>query len=356
MSFIYDSVASRVVFGTGTFAQLSQELERLGRKRPMLVSTPGRAPLAIRASAILGDRVAAVFDGAIVHVPEQTAIAARNAAAVSLADCLISLGGSSSIGVAKAVALTTDLPIIAVPTTYGGSEMTPIWGMTSNARKQTGRDAKVQPRVVIYDPGLTVDLPPGVSASSGLNAMAHCVEALYAVDANPMSSLAAEQGIKLLSKALPEIAADPKSIEARSSALKGAWLAGTALGTVQMALHHKLCHALGGAFDLPHAETHAVLLPYTAAFNRPAARDAMGIAAYALGGGDAPAALLHLARRIGAPLSLEQIGMKGSDLDLASQLAVEREYPNPRLITKDAIRELLTAAFRGDASYITANS
>lgn len=351
-SFIAESGASRVVFGNGTFARLPEELERLGCERALLVSTPGRASLANRAREMLGARAVARFDDAVVHVPDHVAGTARNVALAAQADCLIAFGGGSSIGVAKAVALTIGLPIIAIPTTYGGSEMTPIWGRTSHGQKQTGRDAKVQPRVVIYDPELTLSLPANVSAASGMNAIAHCVEALYAVDATPASTEAARRGIELLAKSLPEVVADPIALPARVSALEGAWLAGSALGSVQMALHHKLCHTLGGAFDLPHAETHSVLLPYTAAFNRQAASMAMQLAAKALGAPDAPMALLDLEWRLGTPLSLEMVGMKESDLDHAADLAVERQYPNPRPITKADIRRLLDAAFRGDAGYI----
>lgn len=341
-----------MVFGSGTFSSLPDELERLGGERAVLVSTRGRDSLTKLAIQMLGDNVVARFNDAVVHVPEQVAIAARSVAIAARADCVIALGGGSSIGAAKAIALTTGLPIIAVPTTYGGSEMTPIWGLTSHGQKQTGRDPKVQPRVVIYDPELTLGLPADVSAASGMNAIAHCVEALYAVDATAASTEAACRGIELLAKALPKVVADPRALAARDAALEGAWLAGFALGTVQMALHHKLCHTLGGAFELPHAETHAVLLPYTSAFNRDAAENAMQLAAKALEARDTPMALLDLEIRIGTPLSLEEIGMKESDLDRAAVLAVERQYPNPRPITKSGIRQLLEAAFRGDATYV----
>ncbi|HUQ48882.1 MAG TPA: maleylacetate reductase [Gemmatimonadaceae bacterium] len=354
--FVSDSGASRVVFGSGTFAQLADEAERLDITRAMLVSTPGRAGLARSAEEILRDRVAARFDGAVIHVPSHVAGAARNIALAVNADCLIALGGGSAIGVAKAVALATGIPIIAVPTTYSGSEMTPIWGRTSDGLKQTGRDAKVQPRVVIYDPELTLGLPATVSAASGMNAIAHCIEALYAVDATAASTEAAIRGIELLSKSLPQIVADPGTLTAREAALEGAWLAGFALGCVQMALHHKLCHALGGALDLPHAETHAVLLPYTASFNRQAAAHAMHLAGAALEAADAPTALLGLETRIGTPLSLEKIGMKESEIDRVAGLAVEHEYPNPRPVTKSEIHELLGAAFRGDATYVTSGA
>jgi maleylacetate reductase len=351
-TFVFEAGASRVVFGNGTFAQIPDELERLGCERVVLVSTPGRGSLANRVREMIGSRFVARFDDAVVHVPDHVAAAARSVASAARADCLIALGGGSSIGVAKAIALTTGLPIIAVPTTYGGSEMTPIWGLTAHGQKQTGRDARVQPRVVIYDPELTLSLPASVSAASGMNAIAHCIEALYAVDATAPSTEAATRGIVLLSSSLPTVVAEPENLSARAKALEGAWHAGFALGCVQMALHHKLCHTLGGAFDLPHAETHAVLLPYTAAFNRRAAVDAMRLAASALDAADTPSALLDLERRIGTPLSLDKIGMKESDIDRGADLAVERQYPNPRPITRSEIRDLLVAALRGDSNYI----
>lgn len=352
-SFVSESGGSRVVFGNGVFARLLDEVERLGCERAVLVSTPGRGALTNRAKAILGSRFVARFDDAVIHVPDHVAGTARNVALAVHADCLIAFGGGSSIGVAKAVALTTGIPIIAVPTTYSGSEMTPIWGRTSHGEKQTGRDPRVLPRVVIYDPELTLGLSASVSAASGMNAIAHCIEALYAIDATDASTEAAIRGIELLSQSLPQIVADPGAPHAREAALEGAWLAGSALGAVQMALHHKLCHTLGGALDLPHAEIHAVLLPYTAAFNRPAALSAMRQAAQALNANDAPMALLDLERRIGTPLSLESIGMKETDLDRSSDLAVEREYPNPQPVTKSEIRQLLEAAFRGDSTYVS---
>ena len=356
ISFTFDAQASRVVFGEGCFSQLPQEIEHLGASRVMLVATAGRSSLAERAREAIGDKVVEAFERAVPHVPEDIARSARDVAIGSNADLLIALGGGSAIGVAKAVALTASLPIIAVPTTYGGSEMTPIWGLTKNGIKETGRNARVQPRGVIYDPDLTLSLPARTTASSGLNAMAHCVEALYAVDANPLTTAAALEGLKLLSSALPRITAAIGDREQRSLALCGAWLGGYALGTVQMALHHKLCHTLGGAFNLPHADTHAVLLPYTAAYNRDAAAGAMRRAAETMGVEDAPLKILAIARMIDAPLSLQEIGMSSTDLDRAASLAMERQYPNPALVTRDGVRALLDAAMIGDGEYVRASA
>jgi maleylacetate reductase len=302
---------------------------------------------------LLGATTVEVFDRAVVHVPQATAIAARESATASNADVLIALGGSSAIGVAKAIALESHLPIVAVPTTYGGSEMTSIWGMTQEGMKETGRNPLVQPRVVIYDPDLTLSLPPRTTACSGLNAIAHCIEALYATDANPLTSSVALEGLRLLSSALPILAASPGDRENRSCALRGAWLAGYSLGTVQMALHHKLCHVVGGMLDLPHAETHAVLLPYTAAYNRDAAADAMKTAAEVLDVEDVPTELLSIARTVGAPLSLRELGVREPDLPRAVEAALERPYPNPAPLTFDRITQLLDAAFLGNADYVT---
>jgi len=347
MQFVFEPAHSRVVFGAGCITQLAAEADLLGAKRVLLVGTPGRAKLLHRVADILENRVAGVFDRAVVHVPGKVADAARDAALEHHADSILAVGGGSAIGVAKAIAVTTDLPIIALPTTYSGSEMTPLWGLTTEGAKRTGRDPRVQPRSVLYDPELTLDLPAPISAASGMNAIAHCVEALYAPDANPVTTWMAEEGIRTLAISLPAIVASPHDIAARTQALYGAWLAGSALGAVQMGLHHKLCHTLGGAFNLPHAETHAVLLPYTAAYNMSAAAAEMDSVARALGVAPAPAALYDLGHRIGAPASLAEIGMRSSDLERAADLAVERPYPNPRPVTRDGVLALLKQAFDG---------
>jgi len=347
--FTLDGTQPRVVFGAGTFASLAAEIDRLGARRILIVGTPGRSELLHRAAGLLGDRVAGTFNEAVVHVPEAVAAHAIIAATTAAADCILSIGGGSPIGVSKSIAMATLLPIVAVPTTYSGSEMTPVWGITRDGVKHTGRESRVQPRVVIYDPELTLALPVSVSAVSGINAIAHCVEALYAPDAIPLTSWMAEEGIRALGESLPAIAETPADIAARTRAMYGAWLAGSALAAVQMGLHHKLAHVLGGSFDLPHAETHAVLLPYTAEYNESAARDAMSIVARALGGASAPAALYNLGRRIGTPGSLGDIGMKEADLDRAADLAVEKPYANPAPVTRDGVLSVLRRAFAGQA-------
>lgn len=346
-SFVYNGMPGRVVFGIGALDRLAEEVATIGAAKALVISTPEQRATAEDVAARLGDRSAGIYDQAVMHVPIETAAAAREKARDLGADCCVAVGGGSTIGLGKAIALAFDLPIVAVPTTYAGSEMTPIWGLTEAGVKRTGRDIKVLPRTVIYDPSLTVSLPPAISAASGMNAMAHCMEALYAEDANPVISLMAEEGIRALGQALPAVVKAPDDLEARGDALYGSWLAGASLGSVGMALHHKLCHALGGSFNLPHAQTHTIVLPHAAAFNRNAAPDAMARIAAALGVDDAPAGLFDLAVAIGAPTALSDIGMQESDLDRAADLATQNPYYNPRPVTRDAIRALLDDAYHG---------
>jgi alcohol dehydrogenase class IV len=345
--FIYTGMPSRVVFGPGSLDRLADEVAKIGAAKALVLSTPEQRKTAEDVVARLGDCSAGVYDQAVMHVPVETAAAAREQARDLGADCCVAVGGGSTIGLGKAIALAFDLPIVAVPTTYAGSEMTPIWGLTEAGVKRTGRDIKVLPRTVIYDPSLTVSLPPAISAASGMNAMAHCVEALYAEDANPVISLMAAEGIRALAAALPVVVSAPDDMDARGDALYGAWLAGASLGSVGMALHHKLCHTLGGSFNLPHAQTHTVVLPHAAAYNRDAAPDAMARIANALGSDDAPAGLFDLAASIGAPTALKDIGLKETDLDRAADIATQNPYFNPRPVTRDAIRALLDDAYDG---------
>jgi len=347
LRFTYEALPARVIFGAGSLERLPDEIQRLGASRALVLSTPEQRAEALAVAQKIGSRAAGIFDQAVMHVPIATAEAARDEAKRLGADCCVSVGGGSTTGLAKAIALVSDLPILAVPTTYAGSEMTPIWGLTEGGIKKTGRNPRVLPRSVIYDPNLTTSMPAMLSATSGMNAIAHCVEALYAEDANPVISLMAEEGIRALAASLPAVVRNPRDIEARSHALYGAWLAGASLGAVGMALHHKLCHVLGGTFNLPHAETHTVVLPYAVAYNASAAPDAMMRVARAIRADDAAAGLRALSTSMGAPTALSKIGMQEKDLDRAAELAVENPYYNPRPITCEGIRTLLEDAFRG---------
>lgn len=344
--FVYNAPAMRVVFGAGSVAELAKEVDRLGAKRALLLATPGRTAMVKSVADPLGSRVAGVFDRVVMHTPLELAEEARRLAASVQADCCVVVGGGSTIGFGKAIALTSALPLLAVPTTYSGSEMTTIWGISEGGAKKTGRDPKVLPKTVIYDPALTLDLPPHVSAASGMNAMAHCVEALYAHDGNPIVSMMAEEGIRALASALPRVMENPKDIDARSDALYGAWLAGCTISTTSIALHHKLCHVLGGSFNLPHAETHSIVLPHAVRYNESAA-EAMRRIERALGKRDAAAAIYDLEKELRLPLRLADIGMKEQDLERAARIAADAPYPNPRKVEYAPVLELLRHAYEG---------
>ncbi len=347
--FTHTGLPSRVVFGSGTVAQLPAEVERLGISRALVLSTPPQEGHARAIAAALGERVAGLLPVAVMHTPVDVSDRAVARARELGADGVVAVGGGSTVGLGKAIALRTDLPQVAVPTTYAGSEMTTILGETAGGEKRTIRSPKVLPETVIYDVDLTLGLPPALSVTSGMNAIAHAVEALYAADGSPVISLMAEEAIRALASALPRIVADPADRDARSDALYGAWLCGACLGAVSMALHHKLCHVLGGSFGMPHAETHTVVLPHAAAYNSGHAPEAMARIARALGAAEAPRGLFELARRLGAPTSLAALGFREADLDRAAEIAAREPYPNPRPIERAAIRALLGDAFAGRA-------
>jgi len=348
-AFVYRSAPARVVFGEGSLRHLARELEMLRMKRPLILCTPEQAADAQAVAGSLDGAQPSVFAEAVMHVPVAVVGAAVARARASDADGLVALGGGSATGLAKAMALELPLRILAIPTTYAGSEMTSIYGLTDGGEKRTGRDDRVLPATVLYDPALTLSLPAPLSASSGLNAIAHCVEALYAADGNPVVSLMAEEAIGALARGLPEVLRDPGALPGRERCLYGAWLAGMALNVVSMALHHKLCRVLGGSLNLPHAETHAIVLPYAAAYNAPAAPAAMAAIRRALGAQDAAAGLHALGRALGVPKGLRELGVQASQLDRVADLAASQPYPNPRPLERAAIRELLQQAYEGDA-------
>ncbi|WP_369832263.1 maleylacetate reductase [Mycobacterium sp. AT1] len=340
----------RVLFGCGRMAELASEADGLGLHRLLVLSTPGQVELAHRVADVLGSRTVGMYSQARMHVPVDTVIAATDCAKSLGADGCVAVGGGSTIGLAKALARKADLPAIAIPTTYSGSEMTTIWGITEDGRKQTGRNSAVLPRSVIYDPELTVGLPVSVSGASGINAIAHAVEALYAPDSSPLTNVFAEQGVRCLASALPAIAADPTDRAARSQALQGAWLCGACLGATTMSLHHKICHVLGGTFDLPHAPTHAVMLSHVAAFNLPAAPAAHEALCRALQCDDPVGALTELADATGVARSLDALGAAGMDFGPIIEQVLATPYANPRPVTRDDLEALLTGARNGTQS------
>jgi maleylacetate reductase len=348
-NFTYQAAPMRVIFGAGTLSQLMSEVARLGISRALLLATPNQVQQASMVAELLGDRAAGSFTQAEMHTPVSVTDRAMAYATELKVDGVVAIGGGSTTGLGKAIALRTDLPQIVVPTSYAGSEMTSILGETRDGLKTTQSSPKILPETVIYDVDLTMTMPQSLSAASGLNAIAHAVEALYARDRNPIISLMAQEGIRSLAQALPKIKSDAKDVEARTEALYGAWLCGSCLGAVGMALHHKLCHTLGGAFNLPHAETHAIILPHAVAYNASAAPQAMSQIARALGANDAAVGLFELAGAIGVRRSLRDVGMREEDIDHASDLAVTNPYWNPRPVERDAVRGLIARAWAGAA-------
>ena len=346
-SFVFESMPARVVFAENAIEHLPREIEQLGARRALVLSTPQQEALATDISRRLGQRSVGIYPHAVMHVPIEVARTARDEAIRLGADCVVAAGGGSTVGLGKAIALESGLPILAIPTTYAGSEMTSIYGLTEAGMKKTGRNRRVLPKVVIYDPLLTVDLPAAMSITSGFNAIAHAAEALYAENLNPITAMMAEEGIRALAQGMPQVAKNPRDLDGRSNCLYGAWLCGAVLGTTSMALHHKLCHVLGGTWNLPHAETHTVILPHAIAFNYPAAPEAMGRIERAMKTPNAAGGIFDLMKQLNAPLSLKEIGMQHDDLDRAASLVMEAPYYNPRSTTREGILRLLDGAFFG---------
>jgi alcohol dehydrogenase class IV len=346
-SFAYDAVPGRVVFGVGSRRSLPAEVDALGARRVLVIAAPDEDRLADEVAELLGGRVAGRFRDVVQHVPVAQADEARRAARDVGADAVLTIGGGSATGFGKAVALEVDVRQVAVPTTYAGSEMTTIWGLTEGTRKRTGTDPRVKPELVVYDPELTLTLPPRIAGPSGMNALAHCVEALFGPGANPIVSLMALEGIRALHRSLPQVCAAPGDLDARADALYGAYLAGVALASGGTALHHKTCHVLGGMFGLDHGDMNAVVLGHALAYNAPALPDVVADVAAALGTDDAPGALFDLAAALGAPTSLAAIGMPADDLDVAAEQVVAAAAGNVRPPERDAIRRMLDDAFHG---------
>jgi alcohol dehydrogenase class IV len=352
-SFEYTANPSRVVFGSGSIKKLPQEITRLGLKSPLFLSTPQQVSQAEDLQKIVSDASitpAGIYTQATMHTPSHITEDAMSFMKTKNADCVVSIGGGSTIGLGKAISIRTGLPHICIPTTYAGSEMTPILGETQDGKKTTRSDTKILPGTVIYDVDFTMTLPPALSATSGVNAIAHAVESLYAKNTNPIISLLALDGTKALAESLPEIIDNPKSQPARERAQYGAWLCGTCLGTSAMALHHKLCHTLGGSFNLPHAETHTIVLPHALSYNAPAIPKVMAQLATALPGsdGDATKGLNLLLEKLKVKRALKDFGMKEEDIDKATEIAMSAQYPNPRPLEKNAIRELIRRAWAGE--------
>lgn len=347
LRFTHETLPQRVVLDSGrVIERVLSEAEQLGMSRAMLISTEGTHEVADKLAAALSP--AKHWRDAVQHVPREIADAATAAARDANADGVISIGGGSATGLAKAVALETSLPIIAVPTTYAASEATPVWGITEERTKTTGIDPVVLPRVVVYDANLVATLPQDMAIASGLNAMAHCVDSLWAPKTDPINRALSLESARALAKALRALAADGGQ-EAREQALYGCYLSGVAFASAGSGLHHKICHVLGGTFNLPHAETHAVVLRYVTALNLPAVPEIAEDLAQALGGDDAITELNHLYQDIGAPGSLAELGMPEDGIaEAVDRVLAAVPAGNPTHATHDNITALITAAFHGD--------
>lgn len=346
--FEHDTLAQRVLFGAGKAAEnLAGEVSRLGSKRVMLVSATFEAEIAAKVTANID--VAVTFDDVVQHVPIANAEAARKVATDNGVDLMVCVGGGSTTGTAKAVAMTTGIPIVAVATTYAGSEATNVWGLTEAARKTTGVDNKVLPVTVIYDAELTYSLPVEMSVASGMNAMAHCIDSMWAPRADPINQALAAEGIHALSQGLPAIVANPNDQAGREQTLYGAYLSAVSFASAGSGMHHKICHVLGGTYNLPHAQTHATVLPYVLAFNSPEAPDADRRIAQAFGSKDALSGLLELRERLNGPRALKDYGFDEGKAGEAAEIALPSIPPsNPRPVTLENLTELIHAAWAGE--------
>jgi len=336
-------------FGAGLRHDVGAAVRQLGAKRALVLSTPAQCDTALETAADLGELAAGIFAKALMHAPVEVTRDALLYAVDLKADCLVAVGGGSTTGLSKALAYRTGLPQVVIPTTYAGSEATPILGQTENGLKTTLSDPRGTPEIILYDPELVQGLPLDMTVTSGLNAMAHATEALYAPNRTADTDRRARLGLQAFADGLPKLITDPRNLEARLETQRGAWECGCLLGEVGMALHHKLCHTLGGSFGLPHAETHAIILPHAIAYNaRSAARQLQPILDV-FGGANAGAALHSFVCDIGAPLALKDLGLRNRDLAKAARLATQAPYPNPHPITETESLRLLQAAWAGDA-------
>lgn len=345
--FVHDNLPQRVCFGTGEAgANVQREAGRLGASRVMVISSEREAALAGEITAEVP--VALHHHEVVMHVPVEVAERAREAAAKTQADAIVAIGGGSTTGLAKGIAMTSGLPIIAVPTTYAGSEATAVWGLTEGTVKTTGTDPKVLPRVVVYDAALTLSLPVDLSVASGLNALAHCVDSMWGPNADPINGAFALEGIRALAAGLPAVAADPGGVPGREEALYAAYMSAVAFASAGSGLHHKICHVLGGKYNLPHAQTHATVLPYVLAYNGPEAGEAEARMAGAFGTKNALAGLQALRAKLNAPRALRDYGLAESDIPAAAAAILPSVPPsNPRPVSATDLERLLRAAWAG---------
>ena len=346
-TFTYTALPWRVIFGSGKVATVGEEVLRLGASRVLMVTGPDPKHRFGAVADALGSLVVARFDGATMHTPTDITARAVEVAKTNAVDCIVSVGGGSSTGLSKALAVRAGYVQVIVPTTYAGSEVTPVLGETEAGVKTTRSSPDILPETVVYDPDLTVELPTDVTLTSAFNAMAHAVEAMYSAESNPVIDGMALQAIGGITRALPLVIGDHRDRDGRAELLQSAWLAGMCMASVGMGLHHKLCHVLGGTFGLPHAPTHTVVLPYVMAYNRPAVAGVMRRIADTMRVPDAAAGVHDLVATLGGPTSLQELGFRRDDVQRAAELAMSKPYPNPRAATRDGIVELLGEALAG---------
>ncbi|MFF0157278.1 maleylacetate reductase [Streptomyces sp. NPDC005263] len=348
MKFTHETLPQRVVFAAGESpAAVAAEVEALGGSKVMLIASDREKELADPIAKEIP--VVLRHEEVVMHVPVEVVGRALRAAVGAEADILVSVGGGSTTGLAKAVALTTGLPIIAVPTTYAGSEATNVWGLTEGETKTTGVDGKVLPASVVYDAALLTTLPAEMTVASGLNAMAHCVDSMWGPRADPIDRALAQEGIRALAAGLSAVADDSTGVQGIEQTLYGAYLAAVAFASAGSGMHHKICHVLGGMFNLPHAQTHAVVLPYVLAFNAPHASEAEARVAQALGSGKASAGLAALREVLDAPRALRDYGMPKDGIARALG-PIMKAIPanNPTPVTCANLTLLLQAAWAGE--------
>lgn len=355
MRFVHEMLPQRVVFAPGEAPDaVAAEAAAAGKTKVMLIASEREAELAAPIAEALP--LVVQHDEVVMHVPIEVASRARAVAEASGADVIVTVGGGSTTGLGKAVAMTTGLPIIAVPTTYAGSEATSVWGLTHGDVKTTGVDVAVLPRAIVYDADLLIGLPREMAVASGLNAMAHCVDAMWGPRSDPIDRVLAQEGIRGLTSGLlgANASGDRTGVGAVETTLYGAYLAAVAFSSAGSGLHHKICHVLGGMFDLPHAQTHAVVLPHVLAFNAPNAPEAeRRIAeAYAplLGTNTALDGLEALRAKVRVTGGLKDYGMPADGIAKAVAPILEAvPAGNPTALTVDNLGALLRRAWEGDA-------
>lgn len=346
--FRHDVLPTRIDFGEGARHRVAGLLSAFGARRPLVVDGLPGVTASEEVTAALGGLVAGTVTGLTQYITPELVTRATEAYRAGGADSVVSVGGGSAIGVAKVLAVHHDAPLVAVPSTYSGSEATPIYSVVVDSAKQTRSDARACPRGIAYDPALTATLPARLAASSAFNALAHCIEGLYSPRADPFSRLYALEGARLVGEHLPLLSVEETAPQARAALLWASYLGGATIATAGIALHHKICHVLGASLDLPHADLNAVVLPYALAYNAPAVPEALVDLRRTWATEDPVGHVRALARSAHAPTGLAELGMRSTDVVAAAAAVVAATQANPRPVTEQGMQALLTAALHGD--------